>query len=51
MECLSPHSADLAQDYTDGIGHTSEENKYKAKRLILLRAKNMVQKKPLVLKM
>ena len=43
MKCLSLHSVDIAQDHTDGIGHTSAEKKYRAKKLILLKAKNMVQ--------
>ena len=42
MKCFSLHSADIAQD-TGGIGHTSAENKYSAKKFILLRAKNTVQ--------
>ena len=29
----------------DGIGHTFAENKYRAKKLILCRTKNMVQNK------
>ena len=45
MKCSSLHSSDLAQ-VTDGIEHTSAERKYKAKKLILLRAKNMVNNKP-----
>ena len=45
MKCLSLLSSDLAQ-VTDGIEHTSAESKYKAKKLILLTAKNMVNNKP-----
>ena len=43
MKFLSLHSVDIAQDHTDAIGNTSAENKYRAKKLILLMAKNMVQ--------
>ena len=35
LECFSLHSADIAQD-TGGIGHTSVENKYRAKSLSFL---------------
>ena len=32
MKCLSFHSADIAQD-TDGIRHSSAQNKYRAKKI------------------
>ena len=44
MKCFSLHSA-IQQKITDGIGHTSGENKYGAKKLTLIRAQNMVQNK------
>ena len=31
---------------TDGIRHTFAENKYRAKKFILLRAENVVQNRP-----
>ena len=38
MKCLSLPSADVALDHIV-LGHSSAENKYRAKKLILLRAK------------
>ena len=48
MKCLSFHSAYMAQNHkiTDCIGHTFAGHKYRAKKLILPRAKNMFKSKP-----
>ena len=39
MKCLSLHSVDIAQDHTDGIGHTSAEKNTGQKSLSFLRSK------------
>ena len=44
MKYLRPHSADIVQDHRWHLTHISIGNKYKAKKLILLRPKNMVSK-------
>ena len=47
---FQPSLLQIQHNITEGIEHTSVENKYSVKNLIFLRTKNMVKNKSLDLK-